>query len=127
MAVNSGGSGSGNASESNSSSQNNSDDGTPADYKSALKKGQSYADTMKMSKQGVYNQLTSEFDQFSPEAAQYAIDNLDVDWKENALKKGKDYQNQQSMSPEAVRTQLTSTIEGFTQEEADYAIQHLND
>ena len=29
-----------------------------------------------MSKQGLYNQLTSEFEQFTPEEAQYTIDNL---------------------------------------------------
>ena len=29
-----------------------------------------------MSKQGLYNQLTCEFEQFTPEEAQYAIDNL---------------------------------------------------
>ncbi len=42
---------------------------------------------MHMSKQGIYDQLTSEYgDQFDVETAQYAIDNLNVDYKENALK-----------------------------------------
>ncbi len=81
-----------------------------------------------MSKIGIQNQLTSEYgDKFSPEAAQYAIDNIKADWNENALKKAESYQKTMSMSPEAIRDQLTSEHgEQFTQEEADYAIQHLN-
>lgn len=83
---------------------------------------------MHMSKQGVYEQLTSEYgEKFSPDAAQYAIDNMKADWNANALAKAKDYQSQMNMSPEAIRTQLTSEYgEKFTPEEADYAIQHLN-
>ncbi len=83
---------------------------------------------MHMSKLGVYDQLTSEYgEKFSPEAAQYAIDNMKSDWNANALAKAKDYQSQMNMSPEAIRTQLTSEYgEKFTPEEADYAIQHLN-
>jgi hypothetical protein len=43
-----------------------------------------YANTMHMSKQGVYDQLTSEYGgQFSAEAAQYAIDNVQTDWNAN--------------------------------------------
>src|SRR5699024_10317296 len=48
----------------------------PAEYTSALTSAETYADVMHMSKQAIYDQLTSEFDQFSEEAAQYAIDNL---------------------------------------------------
>ena len=100
----------------------------PAEYKSALIKAQTYSDTMHMSKQGIYDQLTSEYgEQFSDEAAQYAVDNVDADWKENALKKAKTYQDSMAMSPEAIRDQLTSEYgEKFTQEEADYAIDNLN-
>ena len=42
----------------------------------ALKKAKSYDKTSHMSKQCLYNQLTCEFEQFTPEEAQYAIDNL---------------------------------------------------
>ncbi|AOA00434.1 hypothetical protein CKN82_12590 [Carnobacterium divergens] len=100
----------------------------PVEYTSALKKANSYAKLMFMSKIGIQNQLTSEYgDKFSPEAAQYAIDNIKADWNENALKKAESYQKTMSMSPEAIRDQLTSEHgEQFTQEEADYAIQHLN-
>ena len=82
-----------------------------------------------MSKQGIYDQLVSEYgEKFSEEAAQYAMDNLKADFKENALEKARSYQDNMSMSPEAIRDQLTSEYgEQFTQEEADYAIEHLND
>ena len=81
-----------------------------------------------MSKQGIHEQLTSEYgEKFSQEAANYAMDNIEANWNENALKKAKSYQEDQDMSPEAVREQLTSEYgEQFTPDEANYAINHLN-
>lgn len=101
----------------------------PAEYKSALNQAGSYANTMHMSKQGVYDQLVSQYGgQFSAPAAQYAIDNVKADWNANALAKAKDYQKTMSMSPAAIHDQLTSAAgEKFTASEADYAIAHLND
>lgn len=99
----------------------------PAEFKSSLNKAQSYSDMMHMSKAGLYEQLTSEFgEKFSPEAAQYGVDNVKADWNANALAKAKSYQEMMSMSPESIRDQLTSEFgEKFTQEEADYAIANL--
>ena len=101
----------------------------PAEYKSALHQATSYANTMHMSKQGVYDQLVSQYGgQFSAAAAQYAIDNVTADWNANALAQAKTYQNDMYLSPAAVHDQLTSEYGGqFTQAEADYAIAHLND
>lgn len=101
----------------------------PAEYKSALNKAASYANTMHMSKRGVYDQLVSEYgEKFSAAAAQYAIDNVKADWNANALAKAKTYQDTMNMSPAGIHDQLTSAYgEKFTQSEADYAIQHLND
>lgn len=101
----------------------------PAEYKSALNQANSYANTMHMSKQGVYDQLVSEYGgKFTVEAAQYAIDNVESNWDANALAKAKTYQDTMSLSPAAIRDQLTSDSgEKFTQTEADYAIQHLAD
>ena len=49
---------------------------------------------MNMSKQGIYDQLTSEAgEQFTPEEAQYAVDNLKANYNENALKKAKVIKN----------------------------------
>ncbi|MGT2895726.1 hypothetical protein Javan174_0002 [Streptococcus phage Javan174] len=101
-----------------------SQDNIPTDYKTALKKAENYLDTIPMSKEGLRNQLI-EFEKYSEEAAQYAVDNIKADWNEQALKKAKDYQETVAMSPEAIRTQLVD-FEKFTQEEADYAVANLN-
>ena len=108
--------------------ENKVEDNIPTEYKSALKKAKSYSDTMIMSKAGIYDQLTSEYgEKFTSEAAQYAIDNVEADWKENALKKAKSYQETMSMSPSAIYDQLVSEYgEQFTAEEAQYAIDNLN-
>ena len=99
----------------------------PTEYKNALRSAQLYADTMYMSKAAIYDQLTSEYgEQFPAEAAQYAIDNLDVDWNANALKTAKNYQETMSMSKAAIYDQLISEYgEKFTAEQAQYAVDHL--
>lgn len=120
------------ADDSSEASDNDSSEGessVPAEYTSALKKAESYANMMHMSKKGVYDQLTSEYgEKFSKKAAQYAIDHVDSDWKKNALEKAKSYQKDMSMSPAAIKDQLTSEYgEKFTESEAAYAVKHLND
>lgn len=94
------------------------------EYESALSKAMYYSDTMYMSKAAIYDQLTSEYgERFSPEAAQYAIDNMTADWNYNALQKAENYQNTMNMSPDAIREQLTSEYgDQFTSSEADYAV-----
>lgn len=52
-------------------------DSIPTEYKSALKKAESYSEIMHMSKAGIYDQLISEYgEKFTAEEAQYAIDHL---------------------------------------------------
>ena len=99
----------------------------PKEYKSALRKAKVYSDTMSMSKAGLYDQLTSEYgEKFTEEEAQYAVDNLDANWKENALKKAKVYQETMAMSSSAIYDQLVSEYgEKFTEEEAKYAVDNL--
>lgn len=102
-------------------------DNVPKEYKSALTKATIYANDMYMSKEGLYDQLISEYgEKFSEEAAQYAIDNVEANWKENALQKAKTYQDDMAMSPDAIYDQLISDYgEKFTEEEAQYAIDNL--
>ena len=79
------------------------DDSVSTEYKNALKKAKTYSDLMHMSKMGIYEQLTSEYgEKFPEDAAQYAIDNVDADWKANALEKAKMYQETMSMSKSAM-------------------------
>lgn len=98
-----------------------------AEYQSALTKAMHYSEMMYMSKAAIYDQLTSEYgERFSPEAAQYAIDNMTADWNYNALQKAKNYQDTMNMSPDAIREQLTSEHgDQFTSEEADYAVSNI--
>lgn len=99
----------------------------PIEHKNALIKAEMYGKTMHMSKQKIYDQLTSEFgEKFPPEAAQYAIDNVKLDYNKLALEKAKTYQTQMAMSRDQIYEQLTSDAgEGFTPEEARYAIDNL--
>lgn len=99
----------------------------PTEYKSALAQAIQYSDMMHMSKQGIYDQLVSEFGgQFSAEAAQYAVDKVPADWNENALKSAKSYSDTMHMSKLGIYDQLTSEYgEKFTPEEAQYAVDNL--
>lgn len=99
----------------------------PREFSSALKKAKSYAESMHMSKSAIYDQLVSEYgEQFPADAAQYAIDNLEFNWKANALEKAKSYANSMDMSTSAIYDQLVSEHgEKFTPEEAQYAVDNL--
>ena len=115
------------ASVSEPSSEATKTDNIPAEYKSALNKAITYSDAMHMSKAAIYDQLTSEYgEKFSAEAAQYAIDNVEVDWKVNALKKAEEYSDTMYMSKAGIYDQLISEYgEKFTEEEAQYAIDNV--
>ncbi len=104
------------------------EDNIPTEYKNALNQADTYANVMHMSKQGIYDQLISEYGgQFEADAAQYAIDNVQADWNANALATAKSYQETMSMSKSAIYDQLISEYgEQFTPEEAQYAIDNLD-
>lgn len=104
-------------------------DDVPREYKNALRSAETYTKMSGFSYNGLYEQLTSEYGEaYSPEAAQYALDNLDVDWNEQALKSAKNYQEIMPMSDDGLFEQLTSEYgDGFTPEQAQYAIDHLDD
>ena len=98
-----------------------------SEYSTALGKAKSYNSLFHMSKKRMYSQLTSDFDKFSNDEAQYAIDHLEADYKYNALFNAKNYRKLFNMSKSRLINQLTSSIDGFTEEEANYAINHLDD
>lgn len=98
---------------------------TKAEYKSALETAEVIFYTKDISKRDLYNLLTSEPSLYSSEAAQYAVDNVEADWKTNALEMAKSYQ-QEGMSRGEIRSYLTSDKVGFTEEEAEHAISHLD-
>ncbi|MGO4937363.1 Ltp family lipoprotein [Fundicoccus sp. Sow4_H7] len=53
------------------------------DQAAALEQAKTYVAASDMSKRGLYRQLIYDF--FSPEAAQYAVDTIEVDWQANAF------------------------------------------
>lgn len=97
------------------------------EYQNALKKAQNYSKTMHMSREGIYQQLISEYGEgFPKDAAEWALDHLDADYKYNALKKAENYSDTMYMSKEGIYDQLVSPYgEKFTKEEAQYAVDNL--
>ena len=95
----------------------------------ALTNAKFYGEEMHMSKADIYDQLTSEYGgKFNEEDAQYAVDNIKIDYNKNALAQAKQYQKDMHMSKADIKDQLTSEYGGkFTESEAEYAIQNLED
>ncbi len=113
--------------EGQASTSSSSSDDSNSEYSAALGKAKSYNSLFHMSKKRMYSQLTSDFDKFSNDAAQYAVDHLEADYKYNALFNAKNYRKLFNMSKSGLFNQLTSFADGFTEEEAQYAIDHLDD
>lgn len=96
----------------------------PREYQQALKKAESYLKYTAFSEQGLYDQLTSEYgSKFPAEAAQYAMDNIKVDWNAQAVKKAESYLKFTSFSEQGLYDQMTSQYGSkFTPEQARHAI-----
>ena len=108
-------------------SEDKAEDIVPEEYKSALEKAKSYTDEMNLSKARLYEMLTvSDYynHYFSAEAAQYAVDNVGIDWKESALKRAKLYRKAVSLPTEGIYNELTAME--YTEEEIQYAIDNLD-
>ena len=96
----------------------------PREWEQALKSAESYLDFSAFSYDGLYQQLTSQYGEGYPaDAAQYAVDTVDVDWNEEAVQSAESYLDFTSFSRDGLYQQLTSQHgEGFTPEQAQYAI-----
>ena len=103
------------------------EDAVPSEFLAAVAKAQLYVESMPFSEKGLYDQLTSEMgEQFSPEAARYAINMIEVNWDEEALEAAMIYLEDLHMSPDAIHDQLVHPNGNqFTNEQADYAIANL--
>ena len=66
------------------------------------------------------------YEGFNSDAAQYAINHLQADYKANALIQARSYFKYGTSSRSELYRKLTSSLDGFTKEEANYAIQKLN-
>ena len=92
------------------------------DYTYAYEKAKSWS-KKHLSQQQIKIYLT-KYDRYSEDVTQYAINKLNIDWKEQALLKAKSLQIFH-FSKEMLVEQLIN-VELFTQEEADYAIEQVN-
>ena len=103
------------------------EEAVPFEYEQALKSAQNYVDTLHFSRQGLKQQLTSEYGSgFSEEAAEYALEHVDVDYKEEAVEAAESYLDAMSFSRQELKQQLTSEYgSGFTEEEAEYALDQV--
>ncbi|MBP3044441.1 Ltp family lipoprotein [Arthrobacter jiangjiafuii] len=99
------------------------DPSAPQEFQDAMAHSSAYI-SLAMSKAEIYDKLG--FAGYSPEAAQYVIDNLDVDYKQHALQNAQSYKDGWNKTNEEIYDQLVSEYgEQFTPEEADYAIANL--
>lgn len=84
----------------------------------AVAKALDYLGYSSFSKKGLIEQL--EFEGFSNADAQYAVDNITVDWKEQAALKAEEYLNVSPFSRSGLIEQLE--FEGFTRAQATYGV-----
>lgn len=77
-----------------------------------------------LSKEQIKIYLTKYGSSYSEDATQYALNKLNVDWKEQALLRAKSYQEFHYSKNKLVEQLIN--IDKFTQEEADYAIEHVH-
>ncbi|MGM7719402.1 Ltp family lipoprotein [Metabacillus sp. Hm71] len=84
----------------------------------AIEQAKSYLDYTSFSKKGLIEQL--EYEGFSTEDATFAVDNIEVDWREQAVLTAKSYLDYTSFSKQGLIEQLV--YEGHSQEDAAYAV-----
>lgn len=82
----------------------------------AVSKALDYLDYTAFSKSGLAKQL--KFEGFSKKEAEFAVEYIDVDWKEQAALKAEDYLDYSSFSRKGLIAQLE--FEGFTRKQAEY-------
>ena len=92
--------------------------------KEAYAKAKSLSVKSPLSEQQIKIYLTKYGSSYSEDATQYALNKLNVDWKEQALLRAKSYQEFHYSKNKLVEQLIN--IDKFTQEEADYAIEHVH-
>ena len=97
---------------------NSSKTGETMSQANAVKQAESYLKSMPFSKSGLVDQLV--FEGYPAEDASYAVDQIEVDWKEQAKLKAIDYLDTMPFSRVELIDQLV--FEGFSVEEATYGV-----
>lgn len=88
--------------------------------KNALESALSYLEYSGFSAEGLKDQL--EFEKFTSDEAQYAVDHCGADWNAEALESAKSYLEYSGFSEKGLKDQLL--FEKFTEEEASYGVEH---
>ena len=99
---------------------------TPS-QQNALRSAQSYLEFSGFSRQGLIDQLSSEFaDQYPVEDATVAVDSLNVDWIAQAVKSAQSYLESSGFSRQGLIDQLSSQFgDQYTLDEATLAVDSL--
>lgn len=101
----------------------------PLEYTDALNQAAAHLADTPTSKQAEYNYLISENGgYYSPEAAQYAVDNVDADWQQNAVDLARMYRDDQGFDADLIYQMLTApdfALGGFTDAQAQYALETM--
>ena len=87
-----------------------------AGQENALRSARDYLNLSGFSRSGLIGQL--EFEGYTTEEATFAVDALDVDWRDQAVRSAEDYLNLSGFSRSGLIDQLM--FEGYTREEAEY-------
>nr|VDG62804.1 Host cell surface-exposed lipoprotein [Streptococcus thermophilus] len=99
------------------------------DYEEALEEAEIFLDVSSFSKEGLFDILTlkENDNRFTDEAARYAVDNVDADWKEEALENAESLRKHSDLSDDDIYRYLVDQSYGgkFTEEEGQYAIDNL--
>ena len=82
-----------------------------------------FSESLHLSKEKLKEDLVNH-SKFPEKVAQYAVDNLEVNWKEEALAKAQRFQETLHLSKEQLKDTLVNH-QKFTEEEAQYAIDNL--
>ena len=93
------------------------------ELKEALDKAKSYDKSLNLSYSAMKKNLLEE--DFSEEAIKYALDNVDIDWKQNALEKAKEYAKAPLISRKVIYEKLHYE-NGFNDPEVNYAIDNVD-
>ena len=112
---------------SSSSSTNSSSSTKYYDYKNSNEYTDAYVKALFLSEKSHFSKQKIEQDltrRYSEAASQYALNKLNIDWKEQAVLKAKSLQ-MFHFSKEGLVWQLIN-VELFTQEEADYAVEQVH-
>jgi hypothetical protein len=96
----------------------NTDKTTLGETNAALKAKQ-YLRTMAFSRTGLIEQL--EYEGYTPQQAEYGVDQSGADWNEQAALKAKQYLRTMTFSRTGLIEQLE--YEGFTPQQAEYGVQ----